>query len=147
MLDALSRQWFLLIEALYYGVWLRSRSHSTGKGMVDEYRPLLDDKLDGMHDSIEDLRLLYRTPENERWPQEVNDRLRTLSYAINAIGLSEDKGQELLRTRNALVELQSAQETIERYGFPESTLLTEIQVDLVRTRNQLDPSQGQGHHL
>ena len=110
-------------------------------GEWNRYIPRLNDKVDAICRNLAVLRSFHRTESGERWPKDINDRLLTLTDAMNEIGLSESEQQECTRVQNALIELQSAQETIERHGFPEPSLLAEIHIDLVRARNELDPNQ------
>jgi len=141
---ALSRRCFLLIEA-FIGVVLRRRKHLAGKDMVGEYKARLGIlKIGAMQRSLTKLRLLYRSPGGEPWPDEVKERLDTLEDAVIDVGLSENEQQDYIRTQNALIELRNAYETFERHGLPVPQLLDEIQVDFVRARNALDPNQEPG---
>jgi hypothetical protein len=97
-----------------------------------------------MRRSLTRLRLLYRSPAGEPWPDEVKERLDTLEDAVNEIILSQDERQDYIRTQNALIELQNAYETFERHGLRVPQLLEGMQVDLVRARNELDPNQEPG---
>jgi hypothetical protein len=129
----------------WFGVWLRRRKHFAGKDMVGEYEAWLGIvKIGAMRRSLTRLRLLYRSPEGEPWPDEVKERLDTLEEAVNEIILSKDEQQDYIRTQNALIELQNAYETFEPHGLSVPQLLDEIQVDLVRARNALDPNQEHG---
>ena len=79
---ALSRRCFLLIET-WFGVWLRRRKHSAGKDMVGEYEARLGIlKIGAMRRSLTRLRLLYRSPAGEPWPDEVKERLDILEGAV-----------------------------------------------------------------
>ena len=113
--------------------------------MVGEYEPRLGIlKIGAMRRSLTRLRLLYRSPAGEPWPDEIKDRLDTLEGAVIEVGLSENEQQDYIRTQNALIEFRNAYETFERHGLPVPQLLDEIQVDLVRARNALDPNQEPG---
>jgi hypothetical protein len=133
-----------LIET-WFGVWLRRRKHFAGKDMVGEYEARVGIlKIGAMQRSLTKLRLLYRSPSGEPWPDEVKERLDTLEDAVIEVGLSENEQQDYIRTQNALIELQNAYETFERHGLRVPQLLEGIQVDLVRARNELDPNQEPG---
>src|SRR5262245_28490442 len=63
-------------------------------------------------------RLHYRMETEQCLPQEVAARLRTLASAINKIQLATDVQTERVRIHNALIEMQDALETLERYALP-----------------------------
>ena len=142
MANVLARPWFWLIDALLRVRW-RRWNHMAGEDVPEwnRYIPRLNDKVDAICRNLAVLRSFHRTESGEGWPKDINDRLLTLTDAMNEIGLSKSEQQERTRVQNALIELQSAQETIERHGFPEPNLLAEIHIDLVRARNELDPNQ------
>jgi hypothetical protein len=96
---------------------------------------------DGMGDMISDFCLSGRTEAGEHWPKEVADCLDRLASVAGHVQLAEDENDERIGVENALSKLREAQAAFEEHGLPEPKLLTLLQVDLTRVRNELDPGQ------
>jgi hypothetical protein len=122
------------LHSVFYG-----QGNSVAGGEL--YIPRLN--YDGMGDMISDFRMFGRAEADERWPKEVADCLRRLASVTGHVQLAEDENDERIGVENALSKLREAQAAFEAHGLPEPKLLTLLQVDLTRVRNELNPEQGQ----
>ena len=94
-----------------------------------------------MDEKVSDLRMSGRTPDGERWPKPVADCLRRLASVIRKGQLVDNEHEERIAVENGLSKLHEAQTAFEAHGLPEPKLLTRLQIDLTRVRNELDPGQ------
>jgi hypothetical protein len=99
--------------------------------------------LDRKH-NVFDLRLRGRTPADEHWPKEIQDCLRRLERSVGEGQLADTENEERIAAENALTFLHEAQTAFDKHDLPEPKLLVQLQIDLTKVRNELDPDQFHG---
>jgi hypothetical protein len=129
------RQDYLLSDAMK-SVWYHDRK-SLAEGVL--YIPSLN--YIQMAHQVSELRLSGRTEAGERWPEEINACLRRLTTGVRSPLDGDTENEERIGVENALSKLREAQAAFEEHGLPEPKLLTLLQIDLTRVRNELDPGQ------
>jgi hypothetical protein len=121
---------------------MREILEATDKISKREYRTRID--YFAREDGIFKLRFEGRTPKGEGYPEEVKEALYDLQDVLMAGGCrAENKNEERIAAENALTFLRNALDVFEKYEIPVPKMLTQLQIDLVRVRNELDPTQSQ----
>lgn len=135
MSDPLRRQDFSLPDAMQM-IWYQVEKFPAGGRLYIPKRQYVQMAL-----NVSRLRHVERTEAGEPWPKEINACLRRLTTAVRRPQSADTTNEEYICVENALSKLREAQAAFEEHGLPEPKLLTLLQVDLTRVRNELDPGQ------
>lgn len=76
--------------------------------------------------------------EDNRLPRPVRDAKMRLWEALDRAASSDDATTELVRVKNALIEMQSVLETMDATGFENKRMMLEIQRELNGARQGLE---------